>query len=223
MKKEIILFIRLVLAMLCPLLGLIGGIGLHTWLVLIFSLLIVPSEFNPLKKEKFLGSKISVHSVALVCLAVASVVSLNSVIYSNFIFDASKYKVLEYPSAETLYELFEEEPEESFFEDNAFSDTDTSVTKPEDLPQSTSESVLVSEFTEISETTKTEPVDTLEESGEKVIPEGTTYVLNKNTKKFHYTDCTSVNKIKAKNFGTTVDSRDDVIASGYSPCGSCKP
>ncbi len=50
-----------------------------------------------------------------------------------------------------------------------------------------------------------------------------TYVLNKNTKKFHRPSCSSVKKIAAKNYATSSESRDALIAKGYSPCKNCKP
>ena len=51
----------------------------------------------------------------------------------------------------------------------------------------------------------------------------TTYVLNKNTKKFHYADCASAKSIKDKNRTTYTGSRDEVIANGYQPCKKCNP
>ena len=50
-----------------------------------------------------------------------------------------------------------------------------------------------------------------------------TYVLNKNTHKFHYPDCPSVLDIKAKNRQDVDWSRDEAINAGFSPCGRCKP
>ena len=49
------------------------------------------------------------------------------------------------------------------------------------------------------------------------------YVLNKNTKKFHYPDCSSVDSMKKKNRLDYTGAREDVIAKGYDPCGRCKP
>lgn len=49
------------------------------------------------------------------------------------------------------------------------------------------------------------------------------YVVNTNTKKFHYPDCPSVNQMKQKNRQDYTGSRDDLIAQGYKPCGNCKP
>ncbi|MBQ9984896.1 MAG: MBL fold metallo-hydrolase [Oscillospiraceae bacterium] len=49
------------------------------------------------------------------------------------------------------------------------------------------------------------------------------YILNTNSKKFHYPTCASADKIKESNKKTSDKSRDVLIAEGYSPCGSCQP
>lgn len=49
------------------------------------------------------------------------------------------------------------------------------------------------------------------------------YVLNTNSKKFHYPSCSSVKKISDKNYAESKDTRDELIDNGYSPCGICKP
>ena len=49
------------------------------------------------------------------------------------------------------------------------------------------------------------------------------YVLNTNTKKFHYPTCNSVSKMKAKNRQDVNTTRDEIIAMGYDPCGICHP
>ena len=54
-------------------------------------------------------------------------------------------------------------------------------------------------------------------------PAGTDYVLNLNTKKFHYPSCSSVKQMKDKNKGFHIGTRDEVIAMGYKPCGNCHP
>lgn len=54
-------------------------------------------------------------------------------------------------------------------------------------------------------------------------PETITYVLNKNTHKFHYPDCSSVMDIKAKNREDVDWSREQVVAAGYVPCKRCNP
>lgn len=49
------------------------------------------------------------------------------------------------------------------------------------------------------------------------------YVLNTNSKKFHYPDCSSVKNMKDKNKAFHTGTRDEVIEMGYDPCGNCKP
>ena len=54
-------------------------------------------------------------------------------------------------------------------------------------------------------------------------PSTVTYVVNKNTGKFHYPSCSSVPKIKAKNRMDSDQTRDELIAQGYLPCKNCNP
>lgn len=54
-------------------------------------------------------------------------------------------------------------------------------------------------------------------------PIGTDYIMNTNTKKFHYPSCGSVAKMKDKNKGYFTGTRDELIAQGYDPCGNCHP
>ena len=49
------------------------------------------------------------------------------------------------------------------------------------------------------------------------------YVLNNNTKKFHYPTCSSVGDISPKNRKDVNMSRDEIISSGYVPCKRCNP
>ena len=53
--------------------------------------------------------------------------------------------------------------------------------------------------------------------------ESATYILNTNTKKFHYPNCSSVNRMSEKNKETYNGSRNDLISQGYDPCGNCHP
>ena len=50
-----------------------------------------------------------------------------------------------------------------------------------------------------------------------------TYVLNTNTKKFHYPDCYSVDQMKDKNKKIEETTREALIERGYDPCGNCNP
>ena len=51
----------------------------------------------------------------------------------------------------------------------------------------------------------------------------TTFIANKNTKKFHYPYCSSVKQMKDKNKKRLNCSREEAIQQGYSPCGNCNP
>ncbi len=50
-----------------------------------------------------------------------------------------------------------------------------------------------------------------------------TYILNTNTKKFHFPSCSSVDSMKDKNKLEYTGTRDDVIAMGYEPCKRFNP
>lgn len=50
-----------------------------------------------------------------------------------------------------------------------------------------------------------------------------TYILNKNTHKFHLPDCSGAADIKEKNREEFNGTREEVIAQGYEPCGRCDP
>lgn len=49
------------------------------------------------------------------------------------------------------------------------------------------------------------------------------YILNTNSKKFHYPNCSGVAKMKESNKQAVNATRSQVIAQGYSPCGICNP
>ena len=55
------------------------------------------------------------------------------------------------------------------------------------------------------------------------VSSGTTYVLNTNSKKFHYPTCSSVDQMSSSNRQDFTGTRDEVIAMGYDPCKRCNP
>lgn len=58
-----------------------------------------------------------------------------------------------------------------------------------------------------------------ESTGEAAI----SYVLNTNTKKFHYPTCSSASRIKESNKEYYTGSREVLIERGYDPCKNCNP
>ncbi len=54
-------------------------------------------------------------------------------------------------------------------------------------------------------------------------PQGTAYILNTNTHKFHYPTCRSVKQMKETNKQDYTGNRDDIISMGYEPCKNCNP
>ncbi len=70
-------------------------------------------------------------------------------------------------------------------------------------------------------TTTTSPVTQTIASTEENL--GKTYILNLNTKKFHYPACSAVNKISEENKEVFKGDKNELIYGGYFPCGICKP
>ena len=63
---------------------------------------------------------------------------------------------------------------------------------------------------------ETEPVS---ESGEPEV----TYILNRNTRKFHQPNCPSVDDIKESNKIYSTETREEILENGYEPCKRCNP
>ncbi|MFQ6942659.1 MAG: DNA/RNA non-specific endonuclease [Collinsella intestinalis] len=60
-------------------------------------------------------------------------------------------------------------------------------------------------------------------SDSDVHSEGTAYILNIDSGKFHLPDCPSVGKMADHNKRDIACAYDEMIANGYSPCGNCRP
>lgn len=87
----------------------------------------------------------------------------------------------------------------------------------EPVPIATPEPTAEPVPTEAPAITETqEPID-------EPVPQGTTYILNTNTGKFHYPTCGSVKQMKEKNKQEFSGTRDEAISMGYDPCKKCNP
>ena len=86
--------------------------------------------------------------------------------------------------------------------------------------------VVTESTTPVAATTTATPIATTVKQTEETPPTvndtGTTYVLNTNTKKIHYSYCGSVKTMKESNKQYT-DDYSGAIASGYVPCKKCNP
>ncbi|MBQ9346283.1 MAG: hypothetical protein IJT94_02945 [Oscillibacter sp.] len=65
--------------------------------------------------------------------------------------------------------------------------------------------------------------DSRTEDASAVMTAEATYILNRNTKKFHYSDCPSVPNMSEKNKLPSNENRETIIALGYIPCKRCNP
>ncbi len=62
---------------------------------------------------------------------------------------------------------------------------------------------------------------TVEEAEEEV--QYVIYILNINSMKFHYPDCSGVKNMNPQNKRESGEARETLVSRGYSPCGLCKP
>ena len=98
------------------------------------------------------------------------------------------------------------------------SETGTAETETTTETEKAAESVEI--VSTAAEPTETEP---LSEAAADADTESGYYVLNTNSKKFHFPSCASVETIKPKNKSAYTGAREDLIAQGYLPCKRCNP
>ncbi|SEO95500.1 DNA/RNA non-specific endonuclease [Denitrobacterium detoxificans] len=67
------------------------------------------------------------------------------------------------------------------------------------------------------------PAESSAQPEQSATSEAHDYVMNTNTHKFHYPDCSSVKKMSPKNKQEVHCTRDELIAQGYEPCKNCRP
>lgn len=95
------------------------------------------------------------------------------------------------------------------------------TTEETTVPTEESSEPETTETTQDAEDESSEPTEESTEDTTEI--QGTDYVLNKNSKKFHYPKCGSVSKMKESNKEFYTGTREDLIAKGYDPCGNCHP
>lgn len=122
-----------------------------------------------------------------------------------------------------------------------------STTAPRQMEETASETEATAETKATAAPTTAEPTETTEAAAEGSTEPETTppeteaptaspetqpaeektderdYVANKNSLKFHYPTCSSVEKIKPSNRWDFHGTREELIAKGYQPCKRCSP
>jgi hypothetical protein len=97
---------------------------------------------------------------------------------------------------------------------------------PATSTQPTVEEATTQSTTEVTTEATTEATEATTEATEAPVTNDenkTDYVLNMNSRKFHYSWCSSANQIKESNKAFFTGTRDEVIQMGYSSCGRCSP
>lgn len=77
--------------------------------------------------------------------------------------------------------------------------------------------------TTVAHTEETAEPATVATEAAETAEKQTTYVLNTNSKKFHYASCGSAEDIKDSNKSQFTGIRDDLLSKGYTPCSRCHP
>ena len=129
--------------------------------------------------------------------------------------DADKEKELPLPTESTAETAKTELPEET--ETQATTEAQTTEAPTTDPP--TTEEFTPKEAPAADETESYAAADSFAQPDANV----QSYVLNTNTKKFHYPGCSSVKQIKDKNRQDVTTDRDAIIGEGYEPCKRCNP
>ncbi len=134
---------------------------------------------------------------------------------------------------EALSEISYEENIEEIVTEEDLSDRTNPVINDlnEDLVEENTIKEVIMEDDTTEEITTEAPTTEEIATEEKVTEASTTeeekieydYILNTNTRKFHYPSCKSVMQMKDKNKKEYHGTREDVIGMGYDPCGNCKP
>lgn len=118
------------------------------------------------------------------------------------------------------YTQVEEKPQADISEETiSDSEAYNSEAEPEKIDSSSSNVSDIAAPVVIPEST---PYSTVENPEEATL-ENCDYVLNTNSKKIHYPNCTSVKTMAPHNTKYFIGTRDQAVESGYKPCGRCKP
>lgn len=107
--------------------------------------------------------------------------------------------------------------------------TTTSTTKAT-ISTTTTTTTTTAETTTVASTeapteAPTDPPAPVQEEvpAEQPVANTFTYVINTDSRKFHYPSCSSAKKISDENRSEYTGTRDELIAQGYDPCERCNP
>ncbi len=116
----------------------------------------------------------------------------------------------------------ETEPQTEAVTEHATEEITKAVTEPPETEQVKEQvtEMIPDQTTSSPETEKESEAEITEKTENKI---GTEYLLNTNSKKFHYLSCKSGQKTKDVNRAYHTGTREEVIAKGYIPCKVCNP
>ncbi len=128
------------------------------------------------------------------------------VCFNVYVYNAQPGVVIDYATGESWLAQEQGEEEENRVPELTFPD----ITLPEiELP-----AIVLPDFPGWEK----EPAG--EEGPGTDVPEGS-YILNQSSGRFHRPNCSGVTSMKESNKQVTTQSRDNLLAQGYIPCGQC--
>lgn len=142
--------------------------------------------------------------------------------FNIFVYNAQPQISIDYASGESSFAGSDDVVEER--ENTSKEPSDDEPETQETTELTIEESIIV--VPEINESTINTEIIVDENADSKIVEDNSitySYVLNTNTKKFHYLTCSSVDEIKEKNKDNYSGTRDELLNRGFSPCGRCKP
>lgn len=114
-------------------------------------------------------------------------------------------------------------PETTIAQTTVAPSTAPKTTKPKNTTAPTTTPTKPTSVPKTEPPTKAPPTTVAQQENPKPQSQTHTYVLNTNTKKFHYEYCRSVPKINSKNKQFYTGTRNEIMSMGYDPCAICTP
>lgn len=106
----------------------------------------------------------------------------------------------------------------------ATTSTTTTTTTTTEATTTTAETTTVAPTEPPTEAPTDPPAPVQEEvPAEQPVANTFTYVINTDSRKFHYPSCSSAKRISDENRSEYTGTRDELIAQGYDPCERCNP
>jgi hypothetical protein len=197
--------VRWIISALFIVFAFINGFSLSSALLIIAGLLVVP-----IKAPEYLLSKIN----SLTALIIAVAIILVGVLVPHDLFDGKKDDFI--PGTSNNQTVNNGSGDSS----NPGGSSNNSSGSGQNSGDSSNDNENEDDTKEDDDTKEEDDSHNESDDTNKGEPD---YILNTDTKKFHYPSCGSIKNMSEKNREEYYGTRQDLIDDGYVPCGKCKP